>query len=136
MIQLKHDFTKLNKFVKSMTSDYVVRVGIFSDRTGRTDSGDIDNATIGLINELGSFERHIPPRSWLSMPIKVSQKEIIKEGSYGMVDLLAAGHMERVLKEFGFACEAVYMTPLRVVGLGLGLPISLRLSLERDRVRH
>ncbi len=87
-VDLKYDFTGLNNFVKAMdaTGKYVVKVGIFGNKTAREiaaeksakggvrktikgSTGTLTNAEVGLIHELGSIERGIPRRSFLRMPL-------------------------------------------------------------------
>lgn len=121
---VKHDLKRLEKFVKSLSGKYSVQVGIFADKTDRRDTNEVDNAAVGLLHELGSFERHIPIRSWLVMPLRVSATEIIRDGSRGMVDLMAQGYMDRVMKEFGFACEDAILAAFKSGGFGTWKPIS------------
>lgn len=121
--QVRHDLSKLNKFVRAVTDRYAVRVGIFSNRTDRKGTDEVDNAYIGLTHELGSFERHIPIRSWLVMPLRVSQNEIVKKATVGMVDLLAEGRMDRVLKDLGFACEDAVLAAFKSGGFGTWKPL-------------
>ena len=122
----KHDLAKLTKFVKGMTSQYSVRVGIFGDRSARKNDNVVDNAYVGMVHELGSFSRGIPIRSWLVMPIRVSQNEILKEAGTGIKDLLAAGKMDRVLQELGFACEDAIYAAFESGGFGTWAPLKVR----------
>jgi len=120
---VKHDLTKLRRFVKGITSKYAVRIGIFGDRTDRNDDNEVDNAYVGMLHELGSFERNIPARSWLMMPLRLSQNEIIKKAGVGMGDLLAQGYMDRVLKDLGFACEDAVLAAFKSGGFGMWRPL-------------
>lgn len=125
-MKITSDLTALNKMVKSVGESYAVRVGIFSDRTERKDDDEMDNAAIGAAHELGSFERHLPIRSWLLMPIRVSTTEIIREIAYGMVQKLAYFGIVAVLKDLGFACENAILAAFKSGGFGTWKPISKR----------
>jgi len=116
------DFTKLNKFVKAIGEDSRVQVGIFQNRSQRKDNS-TTNAEVGLSHELGVISRNVPIRSWLMMPLRVSANQIVKEGSLGMIDLLAQGYKDRVLKEFGFACENAILDAFRTGGFGTWEPL-------------
>lgn len=125
-MQVRHDLTKLNKFVKNIQENWAVRVGIFSNRTDRTEGDDVDNAAIGLQHELGVFTKKIPIRSWLRMPLVVSQSEIIREVSYGKVQKLAYFGFPALLKDLGFACENAILAAFKSGGFGTWKPISKR----------
>lgn len=125
-MRITHDLTKLNKFVKSGDSDWRVRVGIFGNRSERRGNDEMDNAAIGAAHELGSFERHLPIRSWLLMPIRVSTTQIIRDASYSMVQLFALGRTYDVLKRLGFACEDAILKAFSSGGFDTWEPISQR----------
>lgn len=122
-VQAQSDLKKLNKFVKGLSEKFAVRIGIFNNRTDRKETSEVDNAYVGLLHELGSFERNIPVRSWLVMPLRTSQNEIVRKASIGMVDLLAVGRIDRVLKDFGFACEDAILAAFKSGGFGTWKPL-------------
>lgn len=121
-MRVRHDFIKLDRFVRAISSKYVVRVGIFTNKNTRKEEG-VTNADVGLAHELGSPTRHIPIRSWLVMPLRVSQKEIVRKASIGLLDLLAADKMERVMRDFGFACEDSILDAFKSGGFGTWKPL-------------
>lgn len=125
-MRITHDLTKLSKFVKGVDERWSVRVGIFSDRTDRKEKGEMDNAAVGLQHELGSFTKKIPIRSWLRMPLGVSQREIIRDASYGANELIGLGRIAEVLKRLGFACEDAILAAFKSGGFGTWKPISAR----------
>jgi hypothetical protein len=117
------DLSKLNRFVKAVGDDWRVRVGIFGSRSERNDTNVEDNASIGLKHELGSFSEHLPQRSWLTMPLRVSQREIIRDASLGAKELMALGRMYDVLRNLGFACEDAILAAFRSGGFGTWAPL-------------
>ena len=52
------------------------------------------------------------------MPLRVSQTEIVRKASIGMLDMLAAGKKDRVMREFGFACEDAILAAFKSGGFG------------------
>ncbi len=67
----------LNKLLKSLKSDYVVRVGILGSQAGtphnKKDESEepLTNVKLGSIHEFGAPAKNIPKRSFLEMPIKL-----------------------------------------------------------------
>ena len=83
----------------------VVKVGILGDKNKRDDSGEVTNAEIGLVHELGSKSRNIPARSFLQMPLHQRQQEIVAETKAGAESKIKKGDTLAVLKTLGVACE-------------------------------
>lgn len=125
-MRIQSDLTKLNKFVKGVNENWAVRIGIFSDRTSRKESGADDNASIGAKHEMGVFSKNLQARSWLAMPLRVDQRRIIRDASHGMKELLALGRVYDVLKRLGFACEDSILAAFKSGGFGTWKPISKR----------
>lgn len=73
----------IKKLKDAILEPLETRVGILAETNGRTDDenegGTIDNATLGMIHEFGSFQNNIPARSFLRMPIQEKSKEIQKK---------------------------------------------------------
>jgi hypothetical protein len=125
---LKHDFTSLDKFVRAVSTDMVVRVGIMGNKTTRADmskpvkhgtadairfnnrsyakSSGLSNADVGFIHEFGTGK--IPKRSFLRMPIFQYAEDIIgMVVKAGAMKKLAAGKSIEVLADLGIACENI-----------------------------
>jgi phage gpG-like protein len=110
--EIKTDLSKLNALVSGISAGYVVKVGIFGKKNSRTKDGkkngeesSMTNAEVGAIHEFGSFERHVPQRSFLRMPLTLDAARIIQEASVRMLQLLADGKIVLVLQRLGTACE-------------------------------
>lgn len=71
----------IDDLTKGMANTYRARVGVLGSHAVRNDDGeggDIDNATLMLIQMFGSISRNIPPRDPLFMPIETHAREIIQ----------------------------------------------------------
>jgi hypothetical protein len=118
--RVTHDLTKLTRFAKEISgaSGWAVRVGIFSDKSPRKDGDEMDNAAVGLQHELGVISRRIPIRSWLTMPLRVTSAEIVREVAYAMKDKLAHFGIPAMLKDLGYACEKAIEDAFHTSGFG------------------
>ncbi len=117
---VEFDFKKLNKFVKGLTTDMVVQVGIFGKKTQRKDeSGSgLTNAEVGFIHEFGQ-PPDIPRRSFLRMPIFQSADIILGQVKRaGALKKLANGNMVQVLADIGIACEIAIQNAFASAGWG------------------
>lgn len=134
---VKHDFSKLDKFVRSLKTDMVVQVGIFGQRNyradlnkprvGKSDGGVYHqghkyprsaqtNADIGFKHEFG---KGVPMRSFLRMPIFQHAEDILFQvKKAGALKKLAAGKMIQVLTDLGIACEATVLQSFSSGGWG------------------
>lgn len=135
---LEYDFTGLSNFVRLMdtSGQLVVKVGIFgnknargitsSDKAGKSglrkvikgSASTLTNAELGLIHELGSVERGIPPRSFLRMPIAQKSKEILADAFKGAPALMAEGKIRMILARLGIACEKAVQMAFATRGFG------------------
>lgn len=88
--QTKDKLPELLKALKEFTKQEVL-VGIASDTAQRQDDSPINNATIGMIMEMGSPAANIPARPWLVPGILSVRREIV--GTYLLATL-------RVFKNF------------------------------------
>ena len=136
--ELEYDFTGLHNFVRLMDSAnrYVVKVGIFGNKSPREAAKGkqqtLTNAELGLIHELGSIARHIPPRSFLRMPISIRSKEIIQKGLIGAPELLKAGNIRKILGNLGKACEIAIQQAFATGGFGNWKDIKLATKKRKD----
>lgn len=134
---LQYDFRRLNNLVKSLGDDHVVRVGILSGkknqprtiagkintkthtrRKTKTEDSNNDNAYLGRLHEYGSFSLHIPPRSWLHMPVTKKYSQIMKEAGQSAGYLIKEGKMELLKKRVGIACEKAIQEAFETRGYG------------------
>lgn len=82
---VKADLSDLDEFLNALGKEYAVKVGLVGSKGGEThtdedgENTDMDNASIGLIQEFGSIKNNIPPRSFLRMPIEEKQRDIVEE---------------------------------------------------------
>ncbi len=144
-VDLEYDFTGLNNFVKTIDrfGKYVVKVGIFGNKSARQGGGAMTNAEVGVINEFGSegrrgavhaflraagihefgsFRGRVPARSFLRMPIAEKSKQIIADASKGAAEMLAKGDVVGVLKRLGIACEKQIQLAFATRGFGSWAP--------------
>lgn len=141
-VGLEYDFTGLDNFVKAMDTagKFVVRVGIFGNKnareiaaaqktgkssirkTVRGTTSTLTNAELGIIHELGSIERGIPPRSFLRMPLQQRTKEILADATKGAAEMIAKGNILGVLKRLGIACEKQIQLAFATRGFGSWQP--------------
>lgn len=128
---IKSDFAPLNKFISGLGGNHIVKVGIFGNKTGRNEveheggksrmkkaKASQTNAELGALHEFGSFTKHIPPRSFLRMPLHQKSNDILAETKKGAEKLLASGDMVAILKRLGFACENAIQRAFASRGFG------------------
>ena len=126
----------MSQFFKVLASGpHRVQVGIFGAKTSRMS---IDKATrkvtkkstqvsntnaeLGLVHELGSLSRNIPPRSFLYMPIKTQASTLVKTMAADLVKLLPAGKAAMFLKRLGIAAENLVQEAFASRGFGRWAP--------------
>lgn len=118
---VKSDFKDLDRFVLGLNSGGIVKVGIMGEKTTRRQAGKT-NAEIGATHEFGSFEKNIPARSWLRMPIMHKQKYIVEDAGKVAHALLAKGNMKQLLAIIGHACENAISAAFDTGGFGYWAP--------------
>lgn len=71
-IKINANLDGLDKLLKSLKSDYCVRVGIIGAKAGQQHKDtNMTNAELGAVHEFGSEKRNIPKRSFLELPLKL-----------------------------------------------------------------
>lgn len=111
-----------------------IQVGIFGSKGNRLEAGekkkqgghktikgsqaDETNAEIGLLMEVGSVSKHIPPRSFLQMPLRLHGDEIMKDAKAEVSALANPGGIMKFLKVVGVACENVIQQAFATRGFG------------------
>lgn len=116
---------KLEKLIKELGSDYVVKVGIIGADGGEIvdESGNLTMAALGLIHEFGTASGHIPPRSFLRMPLETKQDELIKglkiaKKTNDAEDINA----KEIMEKLGIAAEEVIQQAFDSSGFGQWAP--------------
>lgn len=134
-IEAKVDYKKLKKAVEAMSKEYIVKVGLLSDKGGSDSVSDnLDLAGLGAIHEFGAtinvtdkmraFFRHqfninlkkstttivIPPRSFLEMPIVKHSRKIQKN----MISHFGGEGIESI--EYWIATKGDLLTVAQMLG--------------------
>jgi phage gpG-like protein len=116
------DFSKLEKLVKELGTDYYVDVGIIGENT-ETESG-LTIAGIGAVHEFGTDKAGrgnstvIPERSFIRMPLNKKQGHIQKQVEGRLEAHLARGDVKAVFKDIGIAAEGAIQEAFDTRGFG------------------
>lgn len=107
--------------LKKMTDGhYTVQVGVFGDkamRKGDDDKG-LTNAEIGLIQEMGSVEKHIPRRSFLWDTFVNHGKDLLPILKTPVETLLKTGKVDEYMKIVGIAATNLVVEAFQTSGWG------------------
>lgn len=120
----RFDITQLKVMqtaLKKMTDGhYTVQVGIFGNKAMRKDEQDQGptNAEIGLIQEMGSVEKHIPRRSFLWDTFALHGKDLLPVLKTPVETLLKTGKVEEYLKIVGIAATNLVVEAFETSGWG------------------
>ena len=120
-VDAKVNFDGLKKLKSALSSNLETKVGIISGSKERTNEGGINNATLGMIHEFGSFAKGLPARSWLRMPIEQKSDEIqqdIIKASDSIEESFADGNAEALYEALGLAAEKQIQTSFETGGFG------------------
>ena len=122
-VKVTADLKKLNDLVGTFAeaNGLVVKVGILKDKDAREGVGG-SNASIGLVHEFGSYTKHIPERSFIRMPLRKKQNELVKEVKEFIGEHLFQG-VKPFLKKVGLAAEAAIDEAFASGGFGTWDPI-------------
>ncbi len=126
---LKNDFTELNNFVKGLSRNHSVLVGIFGNKASRNGDDVLTNPEVGAIHEFGSHELNVPARSFLKMPLIREGKRILTEAVNKGLPALLKGNTLQALRLFGIACENAIQRAFVTSGWGSWKPL-------KDPTRH
>tara|TARA_R110000803_G_scaffold172825_2_gene235621 strand:- start:43 stop:513 length:471 start_codon:yes stop_codon:yes gene_type:complete len=122
--QVMLDLSGLEELKNSLPKDIAVKVGVLSDGNSR-EGGAVGNAELGLIQELGSFSRNIPARSWLMMPLTERKAEIVKFlQSKKAKELVESMEFDRLLELMGLKAEGIIDKAFTSSGFGKWQPNS------------
>lgn len=117
----------LEDLKRKLGSEYYARIGIIGakaateheDRDGEPTG--LTNAEIGVLQEFGN--EHIPPRSFLRMPIVERMKDIVRFlGSSKVNSLFEAGNIKGIFKALGIEGEGIVQDAFATRGFGMWKP--------------
>lgn len=139
--KIKADLSGLDDLLKKLGKGNYVKIGILGSNAstkhkvaetlitkkgkgkairfaGKGEQG-ITNAELGLIHELGSITRNIPPRSFLRMPIEKNKNKIIQFLSTNSIkELISEGNYKKVLQRLGIVAEGFVQQAFETKGFG------------------
>ncbi len=119
---------------KMQDGHYVIQVGIFGDKAGRTDEDSgLTNAEIGLIHEMGSVSRNIPRRSFLWDTFTNHGKDLMPVLKEPVAKLLKTGKIEEYLKVAGVAATNLVVEAFQTSGWGAWAPNAYSTLLRKLR---
>ena len=123
-IEVRADLKKLNQLIATFAdaNNLAVKVGILAEKNARTGVGE-SNASIGLVHEFGSYVRHIPERSFIRMPLRHKQTEMVHEIQRIIGEHLFTG-IRPFLKKVGMVAEGAIGEAFATGGFGSWAPIS------------
>lgn len=107
--------------LKKMTDGhYTVQVGIFGNKAMRKDDdgSGLTNAEVGMIQEMGSVEKHIPRRSFLWDTFAFHGKDLLPVLKAPVETLLKTGKVEEYLKIVGVASTNLVVEAFQTSGWG------------------
>lgn len=114
-MDVEADFSKLEKLIKELDSNYYCDVGILgaaSYEDGATLAG------VGAVHEFGSIDGNIPQRSFIIMPITDKQEEIQKELEKVWQKYAEQGKIKELFTLIGISCEAQIQAAFDTGGFG------------------
>lgn len=134
---IRKDLDRLNIFANALAGRGRIQLGIFGNKSSRGDAGaarksgghkvakgsvsGTTNAEVGMVMELGSVTRKIPPRSFLRMPIRLNSEKIMGDADYTL--LAEVGGLLKFLKKVGIAAENVVQQAFASRGFGNWKPL-------------
>lgn len=140
--KIKFDISGLQDAVKALGKGHYARVGILGGdasakhkeavghgktRKASAAPSPFTNAEIGLVHEMGSISRNIPPRSFLRMPIEEKKRDLIRFlGSSKIQELFKAGQIKKIFKMLGVEAEGIVDDAFRSRGFGKWALLSQR----------
>lgn len=102
-----------------------VKVGVLGDSASRTGDTTINNVELGVIHELGSVTKNIPPRSFLRMPLQAKSDQLTKFiGSKKSMDMILKGNVNGALAMLGAYAESWIQSAFASRGFGQWKPNS------------
>jgi hypothetical protein len=122
MAEIELSTKGLDKLLKSLKADIVVKVGILQNEPRQ--SGKKSNATIGAAHEFGTST--LPQRSFLRAPIsehlekRLQAAGLFKQSTIN--EIVRSGSMVEVFQKIGFIAEAIVADAFDTGGFGRWKP--------------
>lgn len=114
---VKMDIKKLLSLAEGLKHTPDIQVGVFSGKTDRK-SGDMTNADLARIHELGSPEHGIPARSMLRTPIADHAQQIMESVKGHSEGWLKESGPMKIWKMVGIAAEKIVLQAFATGGFG------------------
>lgn len=111
----------LDRLASGLQKSGKARVGILGGDNLRADEEgeSVSNATLGMIQELGSTSRNIPPRSFLRMPLELKKAELAKVSqTRAFKDAFESGDSHGALSILALAAEGIVLDAFKTSGFG------------------
>lgn len=109
----------------NVPKNMAARVGVLGSHSARNNGNDLTNPEIMLIQEFGSLEKNIPPRSALRMPLETHIGEIADfMAQPAIVDMILGGEAEKAFKLTGIKAESIIQEAFATRGFGQWKPNS------------
>ena len=117
----------LQMLTKALKGKYSVRVGVMGTKATREHKDTkLNNAEIGFLNEVGSFKRKIPSRSFLEMPLRLYLASyLLKKKKFSQKAIEKAvkdGKLLDLAKQVGVVAEEVVGEGFATRGFGNWVP--------------
>lgn len=84
-----------------------VKVGVLAANVSREDDGELNNADIGAVHEMGSKSSDIPARSFLRVPVTKKLPAELKKREKKIFKLITEQGVEQGLKTIGVLAENI-----------------------------
>ena len=108
---------------KMSDGGYHIQIGIFGGKTSRK-NGEMTNAEIGFVHEMGSISRNVPRRSFLWDTLSTKGKEIMESLKPATETLFKTGKINEYLEVVGHACTNMVDEAFATGGFGKWAPLS------------
>ena len=117
---------------KAADSNYHLQIGIFGNKTSRK-SGEMTNAEVGFVHEMGSVTRNIPKRSFLWDTFRFHGKELTESLKEATLVLYKMGKVEEYLAVACKAAENMVQKAFDTQGFGQWAPLSYKTLLRKAK---
>lgn len=146
--QIKADISELQRIVKDMGNNFQARIGILGGNASKHHAqaktrtlkngkkrrekskvltSELTMSEIGVIQEFGSVENKIPPRSFLRMPIEEKMKDLIRFlGTAPVKKQIASGNIKQAFKMLGTEAVGIVLDAFNTRGFGKWAPNAQR----------
>ena len=118
MSSVKLDMSGFKELKNKLDTKKKVRVGILGADNSR-DGEPFGNAEIGLVQEMGSTTKNIPPRSFIRMPLEKNAKQLASVFNTNIIrNAIENGDIDTALELLGIKAEAIIQEAFETQGFG------------------